>query len=214
MKVSNFKLSLLDFFFQHVFYRCLRFARFLSVTQLDQLQRPWLEYKIGLNQKILSFCQIFGSTDSLWESWCDIGLREGSGYALVQVWSLTITLSGLSHFPPHFDQRHFHIREHFPALLNCLWAADVHYRPSAFSLKLNLAEARPGCCGVKTAWDRDLVSLGGGALGPTVGPSRAALGPTAWQRNTPLAGVLLALELLLPARHAACGGRGNRKRVR
>ena len=113
-------------------------------------------------------------------------------------------------------EKHFHIREHFPALLNCLWAADVHYRPSAFSLELNLAEARPVCCGAKTAWDRDLVSLGGAALAPTVGPSRAALGPTAcWQRDTPLAGVgLLALELLLPARHAACGGRGDRKRVR
>ena len=180
------------------------------VTQLDQLQMPWLEYKIGLNQEILSFCQIFGSTDSLWESWCDIGLREGSGFALVQVWSITITLSGLSHFPATLIRNIFTSGNTFqPSARVCLVKLPVGGGRSLPAICLQ-PRARPGCCGAKTAWDRDLVSLA-----PTVGPSRAALGPTAcWQRNTPLAGVLLALELLLPARHAACGGRGNRKRVR
>ena len=170
---------------------------------------PWLEYKGGLNQEILSFCQIFGSTDPLWESWCDIGLREGSGSR----WSK----SGPSQSPclACHTFRHTLIRDIFtsgntfqPSARVCLVKLPVGGGRSLPAICLQ-PRARPGCCGAKTAWDRDLVSLA-----PTVGPSRAALGPTAWQRNTPLAGVLLALELLLPARHAACGGRGNRKRVR
>ena len=71
----------------------------------------------------------------------------------------------------------------------CWWAANVHQRPSA------LSSSKTGW--PSGAWDRELGSLEGCTGSNCLGAKHAT-------GRSPI--------LLLPARHAACGGRRNRKR--
>ena len=71
----------------------------------------------------------------------------------------------------------------------CWWAANVHQRPSALSSSKTRWPSG--------AWDRELGSLEGCTGSNCLGAKHAT-------GRSPI--------LLLPARHAACGGRRNRKR--
>ena len=71
----------------------------------------------------------------------------------------------------------------------CWWAANVHQRPSA------LSSSKTGW--PSGAWDRELGSLEGCTGSNCLGAKHAT-------GRSPI--------LLLPARHAACGGRRNRMR--
>ena len=118
-------------------------------------------------------------------SCCDIG------FAQIQVWSHIHFLGSLVFHT--FIGASFTGRGHFQACClaktACWWAANVHQRPSA------LSSSKTGW--PSGAWDRELGSLEGCTGSNCLGAKHAT-------GRSPI--------LLLPARHAACGGRRNRKR--
>ena len=118
-------------------------------------------------------------------SWCDIG------FAQIQVWSHIHFLGSLVFHT--FIGASFTGRGHFRACslpkTACWWAANVHQRPSA------LSSSKTGW--PSGAWDRELGSLEGCTGSNCLGAKHAT-------GRSPI--------LLLPARHAACGGRRNRIR--